>query len=231
MVEKEYNKNKFYFRLLFYLLSLIILSLSTSMFIHVNLIGIAPIDIFFQDISKLLKVKIGIVILVINIIFWLFQYVVYKFKELSQINIYFYLQLIPTLLFGFLVDFWNTFLQISIQNSFWPNFLLFIMSFTIMCLGIAMMLVADIIRNPYAGMNFAIITLFNYKYSFKKIRVINDFLWVVFSLPLILIYKISISNLNIGTILFITISGPLSSYLSIKMERYLKFNSFYKNNL
>lgn len=224
-------KDNFFKRLITYVFSLILLSFSTSLFIHVKHIGIAPIDIFFVELSHLLHQQVGNIILYINIVFWLFQLFVYKKLDKKELNIYFTLQLIPTLFFGMLVNLHTNYIHLINFNNNYINIICFILSFILMCVAISLMIISDIIRNPYAGFNFAIITLSKNKWKFKYIRLLNDVFWFIVSLILITCITNDFSIVNIGSLMFVVISGPLCSLFAQKINIYLNFDNKYNNNL
>lgn len=224
-------KDNFKKRLITYILSLVVLTFSTSLFIHVKHIGIAPIDVFFVVLGQMLHQKIGNIILLINVIFWLFQLVTYFVKKKSELNIYYFLQLIPTLFFGQLVNLHSSYIELLNFDNIAVNISAFIISFIVMCFAIGLMICSDIIRNPYAGFNFAIITLSNDKWLFKYIRLVNDFLWVVVAIVMIVLITHNFSPLNLGSILFVVASGPLCSMFAKKSNKILKFNNEFDKNL
>lgn len=177
------------------------------------MIGVAPFDALNQSISFVTGLRVGDVVMLVNIGFILLQILILRKETHWKI----FLQIIIGVLLGQFVNFFYYFVFNSIVLE---NYILRLIVFIFGCLWVPFFLgaimVLDLVTMPVE--NTAMVLSEKTKYSFGQVRQGLDILFVVLSLALTFIYSESLT-IREGTIISALTFGPLFSVYMPKIEQ------------
>lgn len=198
------------------LIILIILTGIGSAFSLKAAVGVGSWDALTLTISFFVRVKVGTVGMILNILCVLGQILLLK-KEFKWINL---LQIPVSILLGTVVNF---FLYDILSNftidSYLINVLLLIGSYVYLSIIVGTIMTLDLITFSLEGFCMAIANKTNQ--SFGKVRQIADILCIVIVFLLALAFSLPLS-VREGTVISMLIFGPLLSFFMPKIEILVK---------
>lgn len=197
----------------YYFIGIIFLSLGVSLTLLSNL-GAGGWDALTENISKLIDIKIGTIILFIGITLVLLAALIKR--EIPNLA-----ALIVSAVTGKVINFWyySVFKGSSFDN-FMMSFLILILGIIAIGLGCAMIFVTNFPKNHTETFVFSITNTFNLEYKFVKTAADTSALLISFILGL---YLKDFSNFGIGTILNTFFMGNIIHFMMPTARKGLNF--------
>jgi uncharacterized membrane protein YczE len=173
-------------------------------------IGQSTLSGFSYNLGVLLNMKQGTTLGWINLLFFLGQLPILKWKLSLKDFFQLGMILMSTLLTNFFIyDFpWGIF---PAASSYPIQLIYLFTGILIMALGISLMMALDFVFMPYEG--FLHLISEKSTLSFGKLRRIFDVALVFGSLALILLFKIPNTSVREGTVIFALLVGTLNHYV------------------
>ena len=164
-----------------------------------SMLGVGSINTIPYAVAYILNISLGTTTTCLYIIFIIIQLILIK-----KLNIQILMQLPYSFVFGILLDFYDTFLNITIQ-SISILFILLFMAILLTALGAFMMLQGNIVLNPADGI---VKTLSDISQKeFGVVKNIFDITSIIITIIICLMTKGYIIGIGIGTILSAILIG------------------------
>lgn len=189
------------------------------------MVGVAPFDAFNQTVSFVTGLRVGDVVMFVNIVFILLQVLILR----KDTNWKIFLQVVIGTLLGQFVNFFFYFVFDSLVLE---NYILQMLVFILGCFWVPFFLgaimVLDLVTMPVE--NLAMLLSNRTKFSFGQIRQTMDVLFVIVSLILTFIYSEQFT-IREGTIISALTFGPLFSvYMPRIKKAFERWGLVDKNN-
>lgn len=192
---------KFMYRVLLYVVGLMVLALGVAFSINSKL-GISPVNSLPYVLSQITKVEMGTCVIVVFSLFILVQILI-KGKDFQWINLS---QLIFSTLFGFFVDGAKALLGNFTLPTYLGQLAMLLMGVVIIALGISLYLDARLVPMPAEGMTLALADKINK--PFNQVKTWTDSILVTLSILLSLIFLGGLYGVREGTVLSALLIGP-----------------------
>lgn len=169
-------------------------------------LGQTPISSISVVLGEIFKLKTGDAMLYFNLACFVGEWITYG-KTMRKAQ---FLQPLLALYFGLVV---NLFLyDLPLFNAlpsetYWAKLIMMVLGILIMNVGIAMVMVSDLVYFPFEGFAQAVATRIGQ--PFAKIKNIADILTAMSALILALIIRMPSLPLREGTVIFALLAGPL----------------------
>ena len=183
-----------------------------------SMLGVGSINTIPYALAHILNMSLGTTTTCLYIIFIIIQLILIK-----KLDIQILMQLPYSFIFGILLDFYNTFLNITIQ-SISIQFILLFIAILLTALGAFMMLQGNIVLNPADGI---VKTLGDVSQKeFGAVKNIFDISSIIITTIICLITKGYIIGIGIGTVLSAILIGRCVAlyqkiYRNYRVERVL----------
>jgi len=212
---KAHLPSQFIYRLLMLSVALTFMAIGITIVIKANL-GQSTLSAFAYSLSEVTSIKIGTVLIVLNIIFFAGEIVIVK----GKMPLFQWLQVPANVLFGEMINFFNYELSILnvISAQSYPIRLLFmVLGASILAVMVALINHIDLIILPFE----AIILLFSKvkRYNYRRVRTLVDFTLVSISLILMVVYQFDVYPVREGTAI---IALSLGTVIQIAMRYWEK---------
>lgn len=182
-------------RVLMYIFGLFFMAAGISLSIEANL-GVSPVSSLAYAFALTTGFSVGIMTIIANIMYIIFQIVLSKQFSLRQSII----QLIITFLFGFLIDITLFFIRlIPTPDLIIMRWTYLIVSLFIIAIGLLFYFNAKLPLMPYDELTHVISEQF--KFEFGKAKTISDLLNVGLAGVICLVFIHSLGSIGIGTII------------------------------
>lgn len=198
-------QQKYIKRSLMLILAILISAFGMTLLVKSSL-GQSTVSGISYNIGIIANMKTGTVLALINYICFIGQIIILRREfKLTQV-----LQLIIATLFGSIV---NIFLYdvpftANIElNNYGLKLIVLLIGIICMAYGVSLMIIADLIFLPFEG--FCNVIVLKLNRSFGTIRRYIDISFVIFSLGIIIIYKIPNTSVREGTIIYTLLFGSL----------------------
>jgi uncharacterized protein len=213
--------SKFFKRLFLLSIALTFMAIGITIVIKASL-GQSTLSAFAYSISAASSIKIGTVLIFLNIIFFLGELVIVK----GKIPLFQWLQVPANVLFGEMINFFNydfELLNIITQQAYPVRVIFMLVGALILGIMVALINHIDLIILPFE----AIILLYSKvkKINYRRFRTLVDFTLVSSSLLLMFIYRFDVSPVREGTAI---IALSLGSVIQVSMrywEKWVRFDS------
>ncbi len=192
---------KFVYRVLLYVVGLMVLALGVAFSINSKL-GISPVNSLPYVLSQITKVEMGTCVIVVFSLFILVQILI-KGKDFQRINLS---QLIFSTLFGFFVDGAKALLGNFTLPTYLGQLAMLLMGVVIIALGISLYLDARLVPMPAEGMTLALADKKNK--PLNQVKTWTDSILVALSILLSLIFLGGLYGVREGTVLSALLIGP-----------------------
>lgn len=181
-------------------------------------VGVGPWDGFLQTISNITNIKIGYVLLLFSLLFIIAQYLLLK-EKFEKIQFF---QFALSIILGFTINFALDHILIFELKEYLLKLLALVLGTTFVAFFMGGVLALGVLKFPLEGMCIAISERF--KKEFVKVRFITDFILIVLTLILIVIFRQTLV-LREGSIINFLMFSPILD-LSIKLHKkiYTKAN-------
>lgn len=200
---------------LLYLISLFLISLGASISVKANL-GTSPLVCLPYVSSLILKLSLGTVCLIFNIVYITIQVVLLRGNfEKRQ-----YLQIVVGTIFSFFIDL--TFNLVSFLNptDYLSQFSLLLLSCIIVAFGVLLEVQTEIVYLPPDGIIVAISKVLNKE--FPKVKPFFDTSLVIIAAILSVIFLGYLAGVREGTIISAIIIGPIVKLLQKYLNQYIE---------
>ena len=180
-------------RLMLYVVGLFLLALGSTFSIIAD-IGVSPVTSLAYALALTTGLSVGIMTVVANFIYILFQAVFLKHIQWKNFSI----QLIITFLFGSFMDvtIWLT-KPLPDADSIWLILLYFVLSLILVAFALLFYFTAGLPTMPYDSLTHVIANKWNL--PFGKAKIMSDMINVVVSLIICLVFIHSFGAIGIGT--------------------------------
>lgn len=175
-------------------------------------IGVAPFDALNQSLAYVLNIRVGDIVMIVNLVFIASQIVILK----RETNWRILLQVFIGAVLGQFVNFfyYGLFNQLIVDNYI-LRLLLLVAGSLWVPIFIGSVMVLDLVTMPVE--NFSMLISNNTKYSFGQIRQFIDVICVVISLALTFVFSVPFA-IREGTIISAFTFGPLLTLYMPKIE-------------
>ncbi len=190
-------------RICLYIVGLLILCLGVVLNTKTNL-GVAAINVTPFVLSKTTSITLGNAVFIMYCVFIICECVLNR-----KIDILTILQLPISLLFGKLVDLFNTLLNFE-ANNFFVGIIMLLIAITLVALGTTLVISQNLVPNAPDGFVNAIGAKINKSFGYVKLRFDIVCVCIAFIISLVLSGKII--GIGIGTIISMLLTGNMCSY-------------------
>lgn len=175
-------------------------------------LGASPFDTLTFNVSKILELDLGLVMIICNLIFLLIYFLYKKNKDI-------YISLIVVFVFSLLVSIFVKLLTpILVIDELWFRLILFLLGFVFTCVGIAFIEVSSLSKTAYECFNTFVFEKILYKLNYAKARVIVDVSLSAIAAILGLIFIHSTGDAGLGTIFYMVFTGPVVQFLMKRIK-------------
>lgn len=204
--EKCLNLQQNYIKRSLMLILAILISAFGMALLVKSTLGQSTVSAISYNIGIIANMKTGTVLALINYICFIGQIIILRRKfKLIQV-----LQLIIATLFGSIINIFLydvPFIANIELNNYVLKLMVLLSGIICMAYGVSLMIIADLIFLPFEG--FCNVIALKLNTPFGIIRRYIDILFVVFSLVIIVIYKIPNTSVREGTIIYTLLFGNL----------------------
>lgn len=205
-------------KLLLYFVGVVVIAFGISLCYQCQY-GSGSIDALIKNISDVINLEffsIGRVLMIMNLLFVLAYYLVFRRKDVV-------LPIIVTFILGFLIDLFNSFniINDTMFNNFIIRTLFFVLAINIISLGVAMMVVTRLSPSAYECLNLIVKKYLN-KLSYGVCKIIVEAIVTVIASVIGLVFLKSFGEVSVATLLIMLTQGPLID-LYIKNLKKLNF--------
>ncbi len=190
-------------RICLYIVGLLILCLGIVLNTKTNL-GVAAINVTPFVLSKTTSITLGNAVFIMYCVFIICECVLNR-----KIDILTILQLPISLLFGKLVDLFNTLLNFE-ANNFFVGIIMLLIAITLVALGTTLVISQNLVPNAPDGFVNAIGAKMNKPFGYVKLRF--DIICVCIAFIISLVLSGKIIGIGIGTIISMLLTGNMCSY-------------------
>ncbi len=190
-------------RICLYIVGLLILCLGVVLNTKTNL-GVAAINVTPFVLSKTTSITLGNAVFIMYCVFIICECILNR-----KIDILTILQLPISLLFGKLVDLFNTLLNFE-ANNFFVGIIMLLIAITLVALGTTLVISQNLVPNAPDGFVNAIGAKMNKPFGYVKLRFDIVCVCIAFIISLVLSGKII--GIGIGTIISMLLTGNMCSY-------------------
>ncbi len=190
-------------RICLYIVGLLILCLGVVLNTKTNL-GVAAINVTPFVLSKTTSITLGNAVFIMYCVFIICECVLNR-----KIDILTILQLPISLLFGKLVDLFNTLLNFE-ANNFFVGIIMLLIAITLVALGTTLVISQNLVPNAPDGFVNAIGAKMNKPFGYVKLRF--DIICVCIAFIISLVLSGKIIGIGIGTIISMLLTGNMCSY-------------------
>ncbi len=190
-------------RICLYIVGLLILCLGVVLNTKTNL-GVAAINVTPFVLSKTTSITLGNAVFIMYCVFIICECILNR-----KIDILTILQLPISLLFGKLVDLFNTLLNFE-ANNFFVGIIMLLIAITLVALGTTLVISQNLVPNAPDGFVNAIGAKMNKPFGYVKLRFDIACVCIAFIISLVLSGKII--GIGIGTIISMLLTGNMCSY-------------------
>ncbi len=190
-------------RICLYIVGLLILCLGVVLNTKTNL-GVAAINVTPFVLSKTTSITLGNAVFIMYCVFIICECILNR-----KIDILTILQLPISLLFGKLVDLFNTLLNFE-ANNFFVGIIMLLIAITLVALGTTLVISQNLVPNAPDGFVNAIGAKINKSFGYVKLRFDIVCVCIAFIISLVLSGKII--GIGIGTIISMLLTGNMCSY-------------------
>jgi uncharacterized membrane protein YczE len=207
---------KFIYRILTYLIGIVILSFGSILTIKSNL-GASSIALMSLSVSRATPLTLGTAAFFLFCIYVGIQIILLK-REFKPIQI---LQIAFALVFGQLLNFFNQFLQFPDQ-SFWLMGILMVIGISLTSVGIFLTIIPKLVPLAPDGLTQAL--SYKFGWEFGKAKIITDIILVSTGFLIQLLFAgAQFQGIGIGTLLSAYFTGRLITILNKKFKKQLDF--------
>ena len=204
--------DRFFKRLLLYLLGNFVLALGVAVAVKSDL-GITPVNSIAFAASRIFSIDHGLMTALVYCGYVLIQLAILR-KEFLPIS---FLQIAVAWLFGLFVSLCNRILSFPAPEVYWVRILLMVASVVIIAVGIILYLRADLLPQPAEGLMLAIQKKTHWK--LHNIKIIFDFTLVATAAALSLITVHKIIGIREGTLIAMLGVGRVMGFLSAPLGK------------
>lgn len=208
---------KFLFRILFYVLGLLIMAFGVAISVNSEL-GISTVNSLPYEVSLISGVSLGTCVIIVFSCYVVVQILLLR-RRFKLINL---TQIIFSTIFGYFVDFTEFVVGDFALPTYFGKLGMLAVSIVLIALGVSMYVGTKLINMPMEGMTAAITDLLPGK-SFHQVKVVVDCIVVAISLGLSLIVLHGLYGVREGTVLCALLVGytmkPIQKKLLPLMER------------
>ncbi len=190
-------------RICLYIVGLLILCLGVVLNTKTNL-GVAAINVTPFVLSKTTSITLGNAVFIMYCVFIICECILNR-----KIDILTILQLPISLLFGKLVDLFNTLLNFE-ANNFFVGIIMLLIAITLVALGTTLVISQNLVPNAPDGFVNAIGAKMNKPFGYVKLRF--DIICVCIAFIISLVLSGKIIGIGIGTIISMLLTGNMCSY-------------------
>ncbi len=190
-------------RICLYIVGLLILCLGVVLNTKTNL-GVAAINVTPFVLSKTTSITLGNAVFIMYCVFIICECILNR-----KIDILTILQLPISLLFGKLVDLFNTLLNFE-ANNFFVGIIMLLIAITLVALGTTLVISQNLVPNAPDGFVNAIGAKINKSFGYVKLRF--DIICVCIAFIISLVLSGKIIGIGIGTIISMLLTGNMCSY-------------------
>ncbi len=190
-------------RICIYIIGLLVLCLGVVLNTKTNL-GVAAINVTPFVLSKTTSITLGNAVFIMYCVFIICECILNR-----KIDILTILQLPISLLFGKLVDLFNTLLNFE-ANNFFVGIIMLLIAITLVALGTTLVISQNLVPNAPDGFVNAIGAKMNKPFGYVKLRFDIVCVCIAFIISLVLSGKII--GIGIGTIISMLLTGNMCSY-------------------
>ncbi len=202
-------------RYIIYLLSLFLISLGASISIKANL-GTSPIICLPYVSSLILKMSVGTVCLIFNIIFILVQIILLR-RDFEKRQ---FLQIIVGTIFSLSIDFSMGLVSFLNPVNYISQFGLLILSCIVVAFGVLLEVHTEVVYLPPDGIIVAISKVLNKE--FPRVKPFFDTSLVVIAAILSIVFLGYLAGVREGTIISAVIIGPIVKVLQRFFNPYIE---------
>lgn len=167
-------------------------------------LGVGSINTLPYALSEILGFSLGTMTTVLYIVF-----IVMEMILLKKIDVKILLQFPFSFVFGVLIDFYASFLNIIPQNMI-QQFVILMIAIAVTALGVFMMVTSDYVLNPGDGIVHTLSQVLNQ--PFGKMKITFDVCMVIVTTILCLLTKGYLIGVGIGTVVSALLIGQFISF-------------------
>lgn len=193
-------------RVVFYILGIFLISLGSVLAIKSKL-GVSPINSLPFSLTKISNISLGVASTMLFIVYVIIQIIILK-KDFDKIQL---LQIIFAILFGQLVNFFNTIININLE-SYTIRIILCIGSLFITAIGVFLTITANIV--PVAPDGLTNVISIKRNKDFGKIKIYFDCTIVTLSALLLIFSGKSLEGIGVGTLLAAIFVGRIVFFIN-----------------
>lgn len=193
-------------RLICYVLGLLLLALASVLAVKSNL-GVSPVTSIQFSLTQVTSISLGVATIILYSIYIALQIIILK-KDFKKIQI---LQFLFAVFFGQLVNFFNTLININLDN-FFMRFILCVASFFVTAIGVFLTITANIVPVAPDGLTKAISIKKNI--DFGKSKIYFDCIVVAIAAIILILFNRSIQGIGIGTLLSAIFVGRIVFFMN-----------------
>lgn len=208
------NINTNFKKYLYFVIGCFTLALGINMATIANL-GVAVYDAFIINMSSIINTTYGVMSFIIGIALIGFQIILRRKLDISYL-----FQLLTLSVFSVIIDFlmYSVFSNLNVETIS-IQFIYFIFANIFICLGIALILSSKVASFPLETSMSVVYDKF--KLSMSKIKYGFDAFWLLGSIVLAFIFKLTNINLGLGTVVMFLLHGSLINYFFEKINQKL----------
>lgn len=212
---KAHLPSQFMYRLLILSVALIFMAIGITIVIKANL-GQSTLSAFAYSLSTVSSIKIGTVLIVLNIIFFAGEIVILK----GKIPLFQWLQVPANVLFGEMINFFNyelALLDVISAQAYPIRVLFMLLGAAILAFMVALINHIDLIILPFE----AIILLYSKvkRLNYRRVRTLVDFTLISISVTLMLVYRFEVSPVREGTAIIALSLGTIIQIAMLYWEK------------
>jgi len=205
-------------RYVIYLISLFFISLGAAISIKANL-GTSPIICLPYVSSLILKMSVGTVCLIFNVIFIAVQIILLRGDfERRQ-----YLQIVVGTIFSLSIDFSMMLVSFLNPANYFEQFALLLVSCVVVAFGVLLEVQTEVVYLPPDGIIVAISKVL--KKEFPRVKPFFDTSLVITAAILSIVFLGYLAGVREGTIISAVIIGPIVKVLQKYLNSYVEFCS------
>lgn len=201
------NKKKIqlFYRMILYVLGLWLMAFGAAFSINAQL-GIAPKSSFSFVLSLILKTKMGYCVIAVSVIHLVLQILILR-KDFSRKNL---LQIIPSILFGFLIDLSRQIIGDFVLPTYFGQLVLLISGGLLVGIGVTLYISARFV--PLTAEGLCLVISQKYHFAFHNVKNIQDILSVMLAAACSYIFLDELTGIREGTIILALLIGRFVKY-------------------
>lgn len=199
-------------RSIIYTIGILVLALGIVLNTRTGL-GVAAVASFAYAINQMTGLSLGTASMIIYLILVVAQIALVKKADLKIL-----LQIPFSIIFGWILDFYNAVISIH-TSSLVSSFILLFIAIFCTASGVYLAIKSNMILNPVDGVVKTISDVF--KLPFGKVKISFDFSFVMMTVIVSYLYTGSIIGIGIGTVFAVLLMGNTIQFLSNNFDGHM----------